>query len=275
MNRLVKGMPDAEYHAHPALSTSGAKRLLPPSCPARFKWEQENGRPPKREFDVGSAAHLSVLGTGWPLVVIDAPDWRTKAAKEERDAAYAAGHIPILTKEKVTVDAMAAALREHPKAAELLDPEHGDAEVSGFWHDKLHGIDRRFRADFLRRDGDRVVIVDYKSALSAEPGKFARSAFNFGYDIQDQFYRDGARALDLADVIDFMFVVQEVNPPYLVTVCELSLEAQRVGRIKVDLACELFAECTANDAWPAYTSEVAVIEPPRWASYEYDEEMVI
>lgn len=266
-------LPEADYHADPALSTSGAKKLLPPNCPARFRWERENGRPPKREFDIGSAAHLAVLGRGWDLVVVDADDWRTKAARETREQAYAEGKCPILTREKKAVDEMAVALRQHPLAAELLDPEHGRPEVSVFWHDDRHGIDRRCRFDFLRDadDDGRLILVDYKSANSAEPGKFARSVFDFGYDLQDQFYRDGALAAGLAERVDFVFVVQEVAPPYLVTVCELSVEAQRIGRIKTDRACSVFADCTATDTWPSYTSEVALIQPPAWAAYQYEE----
>lgn len=275
---LYDDISDEDYHRDPALSASGAKRLLPPSCPARFKWERDNGRPNKREYDVGSAAHAAVLGTGWPLVVVDAPDWRTKAAKEKRDEAYANGHVPILASEKANVDAMAAALLKHPRAAALLDPDHGKPEVSAFWHDERHGIDRRARFDWLpNTDGGRLLVPDYKTTNSAEPFRFAKSIFDFKYDLQAVFYTDALHALEVAEDVVFTFIAQETTPPYLITVHELDEVALRLGRERVDRACALFAECTATDTWPGYSDEVELVTPPIWLTDEYglDLEMVI
>ena len=36
---LIPSMPEVEYHAHPALSSTGARKLLPPSTPARERAE--------------------------------------------------------------------------------------------------------------------------------------------------------------------------------------------------------------------------------------------
>src|SRR3954471_5458063 len=96
-------IPELAYHAdcvsEGSLSCSGAKKLLPPSCPALFKWERENPPPPKRQFDFGHAAHKLVLGVGPELVGVDAPDWRTNAAKAQRDEARARGAVPLLVHE--------------------------------------------------------------------------------------------------------------------------------------------------------------------------------
>jgi hypothetical protein len=127
---IYNDLDEAVYHRDSALSASGAKRLLPPNCPALFKHDRDNGgRPNKRAFDLGHAAHAAVLGVGLELVVVDADNWMTKAAKAERDAAYAEGKCPILAKEKAAVDAMAEAIRRDPIASALLDPEHGRPEV--------------------------------------------------------------------------------------------------------------------------------------------------
>ena len=88
-------MPEDAYHADPApggsLSASGAKLLLPPSCPALYQCAGLGRRPPKAEFDYGTAAHMYVLGAGPVIVLIDAPDWRTKAAQDAREEARAQG----------------------------------------------------------------------------------------------------------------------------------------------------------------------------------------
>jgi hypothetical protein len=263
---LVHDLPDDAYHANPALSASGAKKLLPPSCPAKFKWERENGQPPKAAFDLGKAAHAKVLGTGAEVVVVDADDWRTKAAQRQRDDAHAAGLTPILAKDAVAVDGMAAALRRHPLAAALLDPDTGRPEVSAFWRDDRHDIDRRCRFDFLPdTDGGRLLVPDYKSTQSAEREAFRRSAYNFGYHLQRVFYTDGIRALGIAEDIAFLFIAQETTAPYLVNVFELDVFFDDLGREQVDRACQVFAECTATDTWPGYSTDVELIGPPRWA----------
>jgi hypothetical protein len=136
----VYDIPEAEYFAaRYALSCSGAKLLLPPSCPAKFFWRMDHPEH-KKAWDLGSGAHQLVLGTGPELVEVKADDWRTNAAKAERDAARAAGKIPLLSRDVAVVKAMAAALEAHPVAWNLLDPEHGHAEQSLFWTDQRTGV---------------------------------------------------------------------------------------------------------------------------------------
>lgn len=262
-------LDEAIYHAHPALSASGAKKLLPPSCPAHYKWQRDNGQPPKREFDFGHAAHAKVLGVGAEIVTVDADSWRTKAAKEAADAARAEGKVPLLAEEVERVDGMADALRRHPIASALLDPDRGRPEVSLFWHDQTHGVDRRARLDWLPEPtSGRLIVADYKSAQSAEPGAVGRAAASYGYHMQAAWYLDAVDALELAEEAAFVFVFQEKTPPYIVTVAELDAPALEVGRRRNDLAMQVFAECTATGEWPAYTSDVELITLPRWAYFK-------
>lgn len=272
MHGLIDGLDERIYHAHPALSNSGAKALLPPSCPAKFKWERDNGRPPKREFDLGSAVHKEVLGVGGDVVVCDFDSWRTKAAQEEQKAAYAAGKIPILTAEMQQVRDMAEAVRRDPMASVLFDPERGGKpEQSLFWHDERHSIDRRARLDWLPSltESGRLIVPDLKTAKSAEPSTFANDAFNWGYEMQSVFYTDAIHALELAEDVAFVFVAIEKTPPYLITVHDMDDDSWRIGRERVDQACAVFADCTANDTWPGYSTEVNTIRPPKWALYKY------
>lgn len=270
------------YHRDPALSSSGAKRLLPPNCPALFKHDRDNGgRPNKRSFDVGHAAHKAVLGVGGEVMVVHkttkdkqsvpADDYQTKSAQKHRDAIYSEGKVPLLERELRTVEEMADAIRQHPRASRLLDPEHGLPEVSTFWHDEKRGIDRRARFDWLPdSDGGQLIVPDYKTTASAEPRAFHRSIFNFGYDIQAVFYTDAIQAAEIAQDVLFLFIAQETTPPYLVTVHEFDALSLIVGRKRVDRACEVFAECTATDTWPGYSDEIELVGPPNYLLNEYD-----
>jgi hypothetical protein len=279
---IYDDLDETAYHADEALSASGAKKLLPPSCPAKFRWERDHGQEHKREFDLGRAVHSRVLGIGGEIEVVHkvtrdkqrvpAEDYATKSAQEHRDEIRATGKTPLLAHELAQVEAMTASVRANRTAAALFDPDRGGRpEVSAFWHDDEFGADRRCRFDWLPpSDGGRLIVPDLKTAMSSEPKTFSKSAFNFGYPVQAVFYEDGARAHQLAEEFAFIFVAVEKTPPYVVTLFQLDSDSLRIGRAKVDQALSVFAECTATGEWPGYSSDIELISPPAWALYEMD-----
>jgi len=274
----VYDLDSEEYHADPvperlggSLSASGAKKLLPPNCPATFDYLRHHGQPHKDVFDFGHAAHAAVLGIGAEIVTVDATDWRTKAAKEAKEAAYAEGKVPLLAEDVAHVDEMAAAILSHPIAAALLNPENGMPERALFRQDEQEGVWLRSMLDWLPDSGDgRMIVPDYKTAVSASPDEFAKSAAKFHYHMQDAFYRDMVVALGLADDVAFVFVVQEKTAPYLVTVVELDSEAVRIGRELNREAIDLYAQCQSSGLWPGYSEDVALISLPAWATYQHN-----
>jgi hypothetical protein len=269
--QVIDGMSDQDYHAHEALSSSGARLLLPPSCPARYRWERDHPPEPKREYDLGHGAHKLVLGTGPELVVVEGSgpgdDWRTKDAKAAVADARARGAVPLKPAQMQQITDMADALRRDPLASALIDLDRGVAEQSLFWRDQRFGIDRRARPDWrgVLRSG-RPALVDYKSTACAEPWAFAKSAYNFGYFEQNDWYL-AAPMVDPEAV--FLLVAQEKTPPYLVTVFQPDGPALRYGRARNDQACETFAECLATDTWPGYSTDVEQISLPPWAERDY------
>jgi len=270
------------YHADPvperlgrSLSASGAKKLLPPSCPAIFEWERRNGRPPKDAFDFGHAAHQMVLGVGAEIATIDAKDWRTKAAAEAKDAAHAEGKIPLLAKDFQVVAAMAGAIRSHPIASVLLDPANGKPEQSLFRQDES-GVMLRSMLDWLPDSGDgRMIVPDYKTSVSAAPEKFRKASADFGYHQQAAWYIDMVLALGLAEDAAFVFVVQEKTAPYLVTVFEPDAQALRIGREMNRRAIDIYASCQSSGVWPGYSTEVELLSLPPWyvRQQEFSEEI--
>lgn len=264
---VAEALPEANYHRHPALSVSGAKKLLPPSCPAIFKHERDHGTPHRQAFDVGHAAHGKVLGVGEPVVVIDAPDYRGKDARAERDAAYAEGKVPVLTAEWRHVEGMAEALSRHPVARDLFVPGTGKAELSLFWADDTYDIDRRARFDWLAGDA----IVDFKTCQSAAPSAISRAVATYRYHMQAAWYMDAARACGITDTPLFFFAFQEKQPPYAVNVVELDEVALAAGRRMNDKAMAVYAECLSTDTWPTYSSDVELVGLPKWALYELEE----
>lgn len=262
---VVEDMPEAQYHAHPALSASLAKLLLPPSVPAKFRWVQQHGRPPKDVFDIGSAAHKLVLRSGPDIVVIEHDSWRTKAAQEARKQVRADGGIPILEKDFRTVSFMAEALRKHPVASVLFDPKRGGKpEQSLFWVDEATGTPLRCRLDWLPQSTTRLVTPDYKTATDADLRSVAKASLNWAYYLQAAWYLEGIRATGLDDNPAFIFVFQEKTPPYLVQVVELDHVALEVGRRHMRQAIDTYARCVEADEWPGYSTEIELVSLPDW-----------
>lgn len=260
----IDGMPNREYHARPELSSSGARTIL--KAPALFRWQQEH-RTYSDAFDLGSAAHKVVLGDETTRVVeIDAPDWRSKAAREERDAARVEGAIPLLAKDAATVRAMADAIRLHPVASALLRPGTGKPEVSVFWGDQ------RARFDWLPDQpiGRRLIVPDYKTAADASESAFSRAVASYGYHQQAAWYTDALTAMGAPDPA-FLFIVQEKEPPYLVNVFELDPEAMAIGTALNTRALALWRQCREDDQWPGYDPEIKSVALPKWAVYEFEE----
>jgi len=263
MKHLID-MPEAEYHAHNALSQSQLKTLL--DCPARFAYEREHGRPHRAAFDMGHAVHTAVLGEGGETVVIDAPDWRSKAAREQRDAAHAEGKVPLLAADAAKVQAIRDAVMAHPAAAVVLGAD-GPVEQSMFWTDPDTGVNLRGRIDKVATlaDGQSHALVDLKSTNSAAPSKFARSVWDFGYHIQRAVYLDGWRHLTGEDC-EFVFVVVEKEAPYLTAVYTLDDIAAHAGHRDYRAALELYLRCTETGEWPGYSTDIETLPSPRWAS---------
>jgi len=260
-------MAEATYHASRALSSTGARKLLAPSCPALYRYEMDHGQPPNPAFDFGHAAHSAVLGVGDPVAVVDADDWRSKAAQTARDEARQAGHVPLLRGDAAKVEAMTEAIRSHPIAGPLFEPGTGTPEQSIFWDDPEWGVPRRARIDWTRPNstGGRVILADLKTTTDVSPAALSKTVANYGYHAQAAFYRDAAAAADLDDDAVFLFVFVSKVAPYLVNVVELDGLALRVGADLNVKAMQVWLECTASGVWPGYGSDVTLIGLPTWA----------
>jgi hypothetical protein len=277
----------ADAYAGGSLSFSGAKTLLF-KTPALFAYEREHGRPDKRTFQFGRAAHSIVLGDGPALVVVqkttkdkqlvDADDYKTASAQQHAREITEAGDIPVLRDQLDVVNAMADAIRAHPLASSLLAPGSGRPEVSAFATDPLTGITMRCRYDWLREPANgRLVLPDYKTTADADADAFMRSANDYGYPMQEAWYSTVARRLGLAADVEFLFVAQEKTPPYLVNVIQLDHTAARIGEVQMRRALALFRECTDTGVWPGYpsTHEPVLAPLPPWVEREYEQEMEI
>ncbi|MER6534370.1 PD-(D/E)XK nuclease-like domain-containing protein [Streptomyces sp900105755] len=264
------------YHAdRTSISSSGLRALLAPGCPAQFKYDRDNPQPPKREFDLGHAAHKLVLGIGEELEPLDFDTYLTKAAKQARDEAREAGAVPLLTHEWEQVQAMAAAIRQHPVAGPLFTPGTGRAELSLFWTDRETGVRCRVRPDWLKEMPGLALGVDYKTIRSADPETVSRAIRDHSYHQQDALYTDGIWAVLDPEDVRFIFVFQSKIPPYLITVRELADQDRDIGRARNQRALRLYKDCESTGIWPDWTgpiTEIPTISMPTYDTLRQAEE---
>lgn len=263
-------IPEDLYHrdivpGDGSLSVSGAKKMLRPSCPAIYKYDRDHPRRASRSMELGTVVHGMILGTGQPVTVIDAPDYRKKDAQQARDAALAAGEVPMLPHEHAQAEAIVQAVTEHDTAAALLDG--ADAEVSMYWQDPDLGIWLRGRMDGYNQLFSTPTIVDLKTAADAGPDRFAKATADFGYYMQAPWYCEGlADALncDPADV-DFVFIVVPTTPPYLPMTYRIDPSDAERGRDRNAIAREMWRDCVRTGVWPSWSDEIEDLSLPGYA----------
>lgn len=284
----VYDIDEATYHAdpviEPSLSASIGKTILEKS-PYHAKLEHPRLNPAyqpeqKKAFDIGSAAHAWLLERHDRMVTIDAPDFRTNAAKEARDAAYAAGKIPLLAKDVAAVRAMAKSARlqldAHEEAHEAFT--NGTPEQTLVWPESVSGggeVWCRCRLDWLPANPNANVFYDFKSTgASANPEVWGqRTLWDIGADVQVGFYRRGIRAVLGIYEPRFRFVVQECEPPYALSVVELWPEAVAMADAKAEEAIDWWGWCLKRNRWPGYPSRVAYVQAPVWQAKRFEERM--
>ena len=213
------------------------------------------------EFDYGTAAHSLLLERDESRIVpIDANDWRTKAAKEARDAARAEGKTPMLARQLARVREMVSAARAAIASSELAGVLDGaEIEKSIRWQEgKI--VKCKARPDAVNRD--MQIIVDYKTTGCAEPDAFMRGGLAYGYDVQEAFYRRGMRALGMN--YNFVFLAQEKEPPYACSLVALDPAMQDMADRKVDFAIASWEACLKRNQWNGYANRIAYIAPPAW-----------
>ncbi len=277
MNARQLAISAEAYHADPcpapSLSSTGARTLVR-ATPAAY-WHGRQNPERKRVFDIGTSAHLLVLEPDLfadAVRVIDADSYRTKAAQEAREQAYAEGKVPLLPEEASMVMHMRDALFAHPVARHAF--EGGTVEQTAIWQCDEFGHWCRARMDYM--PPHRRYLVDYKTAASAHPEQFPRALAEFGYHQQAAWYQDAVEQLTGERPARFCFVVQEKKPPYLVSVFWVDHEALEVGRALNRLARGIFAHCLARWEWPGYQPDVAAapqaftVTLPPWALREFE-----
>lgn len=258
-----------EYHAdpcpNPSLSASCAKTVINKTL--LHAWREHPKSPYKlkdrsaKKADRGTAAHAALLG-GRGVACIEFDNYQTKAAKEARDNARAAGFVPILQSEFPYIEEM----------AEIAKPRFGDlhggvfyCELTALWQATSKGW-RRSRLDSISQNHKR--IVDYKTTEAAvDAATCEKRIFSEGMHIQAAAYIEAVETLnpELMGRVEFWFQFQEQKPPFALSPPILMTEAGlELGRQQWERAGMLWDRAVKTNTFPAYTAEPHHACPPSW-----------
>ena len=266
---LVHDLAESAYHADPveagSLSSTMAKLIL--KSPAHLRHYLDAPRESKAAFDFGSVVHGLVLGKGWDVAALDYDSWRTKEAREARAEVEAQGKIALLQKDYAEAQAVADAVKNHPIAGPLF-AGNGQAEVSAFGQHET-GIWMRGRFDWLTPSG---ILVDLKTARSADPADFASTSNSFGYDVQAAHYMAVHELATGEKPKAFVHVLVEKEPPYLPSVVQLDEDFLDLGRSKLDRAIHRYKHCLETDQWPGYPATLHHVAPKPWMLYAEEDQ---
>jgi hypothetical protein len=279
---LYQDFPEADYHADPCPEPSASRsivKLMVEATPRhafvahpRLTTPEPDEKP--EVFDIGSALHTALLGRGQTIVQAQFNDWKTKDAREFRDAIREQGGIPLLTHQFERVLEAVQAVREQLPdhgLERLFNPDHGRAEVVAAWQDPVGGWCRGM-IDWLEQD---LTAWDIKGT-EVRPfnlDKLGRHCSDMGYEWQQAFYSRGLEFIHpaLVGAVRFNFLFVELKAPYAIMPVRLPADALAKGRALVERGLERWAECKRTGKWPLYRTqgEPALVDYPPWSTAEF------
>ena len=282
--KLTEGIyldvPERDYHADPApepsLSASGAKILLNRSARA-FQWQHPRLRPSHLEPLVeklddaktaGQIVHKLVLMRGKEIVEVDAAAWNTSAAKDERKAIHAAGHIAVLKPKLKELRQVAAHLQ-----ARVGYTNQTPTEVVMVWQDRASDGTRvwcRAMMDAWIEDACRIDDLKITAGELSE-GFVSRQIASMSYDLSMAWYRRGLSILrpELDGRIKARLIFAERKEPFDVFPADLSDGDLYIADRKCQAAIDMFAAAMTSGQWPGVAPQPRTVSLPSWAERQW------
>jgi len=234
-------------------------------------------------MEFGTLVHKLILGEGASIVSVNADNWKTAAARAQRDEARASGRLAVLASDLDEAAKIQTAFRKQYSAdhAALFDkgdservllvqqPNHKTAVVGATVY--ARGMLDRVLID---RANDTARIWDIKTCADASPDAIERTIYERHYDMQMMCYEWllGIVRPELVGRITTQLIFIESSEPHCVVPVELDGMFRQIGRSKLGRAWDSWCECCATGIWPGYTDSVLTLGPPAWAaSRELDE----
>lgn len=254
-------MSSDEYHAHPAIGSTGLKLIL--KSPAHYKYEKENPSEPTPAMKRGTAIHEAILEPDLFLknsVVM--PKFEGTGSRAAKDEWLMENHGKriLSADDRENIKGILGALSAHKTARALL--AGGAAETSYFWQDPITGLMCKCRPDFLRKGH---IIVDIKSTFDASPEAFPKQIANLKMHLSGAHYLAGVTAVEGVTYDQFILIAVEPEAPHGISVHLLDEATIEVGEMYRRRALKTLAECRDTDQYPCYPDSILTTAIPHWA----------
>jgi len=257
---------------HPSLNQSIAKVLATKT--ELHAWQEHprfgnTKRASTDSMDDGTITDQMLLGGDSKVVVVDAENYTTKLARAARDAAKAAGKIPVIAKKMPALQERADRMRARLELAGI-DFSRGMTQVPMYWveyADDWTPVQCRGLLDSL----EGLRIRDLKQTTSLAGRDIGRTIERLGYDIQCAAYRSGLERCvqDAFGRVTFEWVFVEDSMPHCVRLVRPAGSMLELGRARWRYAINTWARCINSGMWPGYEEqEVLYVEASAWALEE-------
>jgi len=248
---IYSKLPMKQYLDLQAFSSGLGQRILaqsPLHAWTESPWNPDRERDDSGTADIGTFAHACLLEGGTDaLVICPFDDWRKNDAKAMRDAARAAGQLPILAHKVPEVEAMVAAAKNYISTSELSGIfSTGEPEQTIVWTEG--DVLCKARPDWL--NPAMKICLSYKTtAGSAQPDAWIRTQLP-QYDLGIALYGRGTgkRAV--------ITLVQEQSAPFSCSLIGLDPAYQALAESKLDQALSMWKACLELGKFPAYPTRI-------------------
>lgn len=273
---VATDMPASEYHADPcptrSLSSTVARAMVG-DLGGCAKMGQEHYSKTTPAMNAGNALHQLILDADHGLEILDFDSYRTDKAKDARDAATAAGKIPMLRHKFEPIDTAADWIIEHLQDAGLEmchDPSNNTYnELTILYERQMQRgpIWVRTRIDHVKfYPGSGIDAFDLKTRSKrsdAHPDRVSKDIANAGYDVQAATYLDAILAAwpKYAERVRWYWVYAETAKPWLVSVSGRGGVFKARGQRLWNEACEAWAVGAHDGEWPGYHHYEYLPEP--------------
>ena len=266
-----------DYHASPGLSNSKMGLLLPPSCPANFKYNESQPHEDTDAFSLGSAVHTMCFEPDefskrfYTVVEVPKRTSNLGKASHEQMLLKAGNRLIIDKKDSEIVKGMTSNVVNHAVWRKLMAKvkDEGDKpciEYSLAWIDPDSGVLLRSRPDFFTQN----IIIDLKTTKDSSPLAFSKAVVDYAYHRQGALTCDGLKHLTGRHYDQVVLFVVDKNPPHPVRCYVLKQSALDQGRYEYKYAAGVYAECVKTQTWHGYPEVIEDLDIPAWAYRSFE-----
>ena len=239
-------MNDKEYFSIDAISFSGLVQFE--KSPLHYQYFRKEPKKTK-VLNFGTAYHMAVLQ----------PSLFFKMYSTDKEQCSIENLTYITKNEYETIMNMKAEIYNNDYAFNIISAKDNEFEKIIMWHDKKYKVKCKAKIDCITKNN---IIFDFKTTKDGSYSAFSKSIGNYKYYMQGAFYCDGLTIFNNKEYKDFVFFVQEKEPPYLISYYALNPFDMEYGRKEYKELLNHYKYCLDNNEWNGYPNKIITCDMP-------------